>query len=1189
MKKTHKRQSTIYRQSIAMSEFSQKLLEKNDVLAQEIQKIVKKLSPQCRIEKAERHIYDAYYLRAIRNDIDLVNKTYLKQLWYLENNQYWLNGLFLLSIIYQLLTFFEPSFVDQDDQDHPNLFIIELIILLFMGIDSCITIVLLLTKKEGRFTFNPKKQFKLIAYYFCLVDFIIHSYEPTLFRVSKICRTLLMPMYSKDLRRNLKGIFKAGKDLFLLIILYLIIISIFSFIGINLIGKLDNVDLRTQDYGDFFKLFSMLFMVATLDFYPDILIPPMLQGIYYCLFFITYLLLFIFLFAPIPLAVVYEGFRKHRMEIAISDIIKQKTAMMASFISLDFQDQGFLTRDQFRTFILHFYKNSITESQINQLFNQIDQDFNDKVQFDEFHKFLHLLQDASVFSLPETKPLHCWEQFRNYLISKGLLTFVEGNIFGISMLIITISNCVLIVVAFFIEDQDILDIFNLLDTIFLILYSLECSIKIIALGIKPYFEEGWNIFDITLVILQIIFDYILFNIVSGNIVQSIKANRLLRLAKIQKVFRLFRAFRSLKIINILFEGLQFLDVVRTLLYKIIICVPLILRLMLPVQMVFFIYSCVGMYLYGKIQRNEDNPYANSQCDINNFEYSWGSCKYADFSTFAGSYLMMLQMFIAAEWNQIVFELTYDTDDMVSAMLFVGSFEFFSIFLLALIGGLVWEVFTVVSQSLKQEEDRLSQLENNLDQQQENNNNNQAATHDKKKKLILNDDNPDEIRFHRKFRSDKISKTHTKLNNIQPGFEDDIVNDERPELNISQPNSRNYFLYHGGSGRRVVPFQSSKFNIQRNDVIDHFLKNFITADMWLQKKQIEGLDINKVAIDYMIHLRSEIKKDEMFQKKNFNISNHHLLIQNAVLRDASEVYIKQQEDKFFKTSFGQKFERIQELKFQSKFKIESKIIFSLMGILKFPNPNLKYYFQILNLIENYFTYQLLSDYSFFKLIHQINNKWYTISIEEGQIYFFKVGNGPWDYTEQLFSESNIRICENLSSLLESGNQECLRAIEQFSISVKSIAKNFEISLPSIDINNSCILYQIKNEKLIVNDIQSLKIKKSNVTSDDQSPNNQQYVYLDSQNQLNGFLKLNQSPKIETSNLDEQKNVNQTILFVIARTTAQEQRIKYQNITMLIQFIQDLGSVIQNYSSTFFKQINNLYELRYQDKIKSMRKL
>lgn len=56
---------------------------------------------------------------------------------------------------------------------------------------------------------------------------------------------MLMPMYSKDLRRNLKGIMKASKDLLLLIMLYLIVISLFSFIGINFIGRLENVDLRT--------------------------------------------------------------------------------------------------------------------------------------------------------------------------------------------------------------------------------------------------------------------------------------------------------------------------------------------------------------------------------------------------------------------------------------------------------------------------------------------------------------------------------------------------------------------------------------------------------------------------------------------------------------------------------------------------------------------------------------------------------------------------------------------------------------------------------------------------------------------------------------------------------------------------------------------------------------------------------
>lgn len=49
-------------------------------------------------------------------------------------------------------------------------------------------------------------------------------------------------MFSKDLRRNLKGIMKASRDLCILVILYIIIISLFAFIGINLIGKLDNVD-----------------------------------------------------------------------------------------------------------------------------------------------------------------------------------------------------------------------------------------------------------------------------------------------------------------------------------------------------------------------------------------------------------------------------------------------------------------------------------------------------------------------------------------------------------------------------------------------------------------------------------------------------------------------------------------------------------------------------------------------------------------------------------------------------------------------------------------------------------------------------------------------------------------------------------------------------------------------------------
>lgn len=212
------------------------------------------------------------------------------------------------------MTFFESTATDG----------LEGFLLAFFGLDTIITIILLKSKKKGGlgFKFNLKRQLKIFFFCMCLLDFFVHLGDPSIVRFSRILRAFLMPLYSKDLRRTLKGILKASRDLFLLIVLYLFIISIFSFVGINLIGELDNVDKTTQDYGNFLKLFSMLLMTATLDFYPDILIPPMMEGTYYALFFIIYLLLFIFLFAPIPLAVVYEGFRNHRMEIAISDIIK---------------------------------------------------------------------------------------------------------------------------------------------------------------------------------------------------------------------------------------------------------------------------------------------------------------------------------------------------------------------------------------------------------------------------------------------------------------------------------------------------------------------------------------------------------------------------------------------------------------------------------------------------------------------------------------------------------------------------------------------------------------------------------------------------------------------------------------------------------------------------------------------------
>lgn len=64
--------------------------------------------------KAERHLYDAYYLRTIRNDIDMSNKVLLKFLWKIENSRNWSMMLLTITLFYQILTFFEKPFPNSD-------------------------------------------------------------------------------------------------------------------------------------------------------------------------------------------------------------------------------------------------------------------------------------------------------------------------------------------------------------------------------------------------------------------------------------------------------------------------------------------------------------------------------------------------------------------------------------------------------------------------------------------------------------------------------------------------------------------------------------------------------------------------------------------------------------------------------------------------------------------------------------------------------------------------------------------------------------------------------------------------------------------------------------------------------------------------------------------------------------------
>ena len=138
---------------------------------------------------------------------------------------------------------------------HDGLTDIEITILSIWCIDILICLSLLFTLPGGILKINFKLIFKLIFFSCLLSDFIYYSISfPNLTpRFARYARPLMMIPYSKDLRRNLLGIIKTSKDLIILFILYFVVMSMFAFIGINLLPTdIEILDKNVQDYSNFF-------------------------------------------------------------------------------------------------------------------------------------------------------------------------------------------------------------------------------------------------------------------------------------------------------------------------------------------------------------------------------------------------------------------------------------------------------------------------------------------------------------------------------------------------------------------------------------------------------------------------------------------------------------------------------------------------------------------------------------------------------------------------------------------------------------------------------------------------------------------------------------------------------------------------------------------------------------------------
>lgn len=123
------------------------------------------------------------------------------------------------------------------------------------------------------------------------------------------------------------------------------------------------------------------------------------------------------------------------------------------------------------------------------------------------------------------------------------------------MFVVVIFNTVIVIIAMS-SDAPYVYILEVIDDYLLYIYVLEAAIKLTGLGIEKYFEDDWNTFDFTLIVISFL------SIISTNLIsffrtlKTVKSTKILKVAKLNRMFRSIKGVRSLKIFNFLLLGAE---------------------------------------------------------------------------------------------------------------------------------------------------------------------------------------------------------------------------------------------------------------------------------------------------------------------------------------------------------------------------------------------------------------------------------------------------------------------------------------------------------------------------------------------------------------------------------------------------------------------------------------------------------
>ena len=458
------------------------------------------------------------------------------------------------------------------------------------------------------------------ATFLVTVDALITLGAETNYRFSRPFRACLLVASSAKLRDIVGTMLRAIPKLLEISIAFLALILTYAIMGMNLYHSYYASD-GLGDFNSFSSSVLSMFVLATSENYPDIMRAAYDRDNANVVFFVTYILLSVFLLMNVLVAIILEGYKAIRQDKVSKDFVEENKALNTSFALLDVNNDGMISFDEWRDFLDAVSHKGYSQEQALMLFHHMDTHHSgqgiNRIDWDGLVDTL-LLRFKRRREVDSVVPSCIVNAFAD--LSQTVRSYrrkFKSRYVKFVVMAVVIANIIVLGLVGSVGDSDTISVLYSFNLAFLVFFGLEHAMSMMIQGLAKFWDSGWNRFDLFIFATQVTATTIL--LVSNPKKAFGFPNKEDSVRLLQGLF----ALRALRLVSLFGR-------IRRVVTCMLEVLPTMASVFFLIITVFYVYAIIGLELFA------------------------GSGS-GQFPNFVETQLTLFQLLTGSNWHELMYE------------------------------------------------------------------------------------------------------------------------------------------------------------------------------------------------------------------------------------------------------------------------------------------------------------------------------------------------------------------------------------------------------------------------------------------------------------------------------------------------------------------------------------------------------